>query len=89
MEFKPFVAPESHYAPLNNGIGEAAGVSPKGLVEGINAYFKHLFAVLSEEAKAIDDEARKRITELEDIIADLQMRLDNIEHPAPTPKKGK
>lgn len=90
MDFKPFDAPATDYSPLNAGVGAERGVTAKGLVEGVNAYFSHLFKVVSERASdvvdAIDGEARERISALEETVANLQIRLDALDR-APKAKR--
>lgn len=82
MDFQPFQPPPSDHHALNAGLGTEGGVSAKGLVDGVNSYFKHIFETLKERAHdvvdAIDGEARERLTTLEDTVASMQIKLDAI-----------
>jgi hypothetical protein len=89
VDFKPFQAPDNDYASLNAGLSTEGGVTAKGLVEGVNAYFSHLFKVvggrMGDVIDAIDGEARERIVALEEAVAALQMKLDAMSTPPATP----
>lgn len=80
MDFIPFQAPQSDHHPLNTGLSTENGVTAKGLIDGVNAYFKHLFGLVEDKvgsiAEAVDKEARDAVIELESQVAALQARID-------------
>lgn len=96
MKFTPFQAPSSDHHVFNTGLGTELGVTPKQLVDGINAYFTHLFQVIEGDVahtvEITDDAAHTRIKELEDALTAMQQHMEvmhtivsGITTAAPTP----
>lgn len=80
MDYVPLVAPPSEHHPLNTGLSTENGTTAKGLIEGVNAAFTHVFDVLkggvSHVVETIDDEARTHLTALEDVVTSLQQKVE-------------
>lgn len=82
MDFKPFDPPPSDHHQFNTGLSSELGTTPKQLIEGMNAYLKHVFEVLKGETNHViehaDDTARDRIEDLAEHVTALEMKLEQL-----------
>lgn len=75
--FDPINGPANHYQGPATGFGTEAGDTWHAAVDKINAGFKRVVSAI--EGIGGDDEARKRVTDLEEAVAALQKRNDDLE----------
>lgn len=76
MKFIPFQAPPSEHHTLNTGLSSENGVTAKGLIDGINNCFAHLFSVFDGEhqPEMVDADARAEVAALADHVTALEMK---------------
>jgi hypothetical protein len=82
VEFIPFKAPDSDHDPFHTGLSAEKGVTPKGLVDGVNAYFTHIFQVMKGDIKhaveVVDDDARTALLSLAEHVTTLEKKMETM-----------
>lgn len=82
MDYTPIQAPASDHHPLNTGLSSELGVTAKGLVDHVNANFRHVFEVLKGEivhaVEVVDDEARTGLMALAEHVTVLEQQMEHL-----------
>lgn len=77
--FDPIKGPANAYQGPAVGLGTEAGDTWNDAVLKVNAGFENVIKAIEEGLAGEDTEARKRITDLEEALAAVQKRNDDIE----------
>lgn len=77
--FDPINGPSNHYQGPATGLGTEAGDTWHAAVNKVNAGFKRVVEAIEAGSEAADPEARKGVADLEEAVAALQKRNDDLE----------